>query len=1312
MARTAAAETWSRGRAWARTAGFCLKTCLKICLGQFGQLPSVLVLFGLALSTPCQAQDQTAPVKGTATFSSSGGYARLVLKLAEDVESEVATAGSIIVIRFKRPVDIPVDKLSDAVPDYVGSARRDPDGSAIRLSLARRVTVNTMTAGERIFVDFLPDSWTGPPPSLPQEVIRELSERARAAERLLRVQRAAEAAKKKPPVRVRALVQPTFVRFVFEVPDGVGVSSVLNEQKLTLFFNSVLTFDLADAKVAAPPNVASINQRADADTSAIEITLIGDVDVHSFREEKNYIIDVAFQQAEKPAVPDAHASNDEHAPPPAKKMAAAPTTAAAIMQAARDRPKETLPQTLPPQIASVTSEGFAEQAKIEIKPETKSEAKPESAPSVAEKAAPAEKMLPVAEKPQPAAEKTAAAEEKHSPAPEPAAPAHEVAKAEHPVEAKPAAAAEAPKPAKEAVAKETPSVETPHKMEPAASPPPAEGKPAAKTVSTDKAASVEAQRDSDGLRVTFSFATPTPAALFRRADTVWMVFDTSAPVDIDPIRAKGGAIIGDVSRLPLENGQAIRIRLNRPQMPSFESDDRSRGTSWTLTFADRVQKPPLPLTVVRNITDPALANVSVPLANPGRLHRLVDPDAGDALLVVTAPPPTRGFIKRQDFVELSLLESIHGLVALPNSDDIKAEVGADKVVFGRTGGLTLSSADVAAERATAAVRPLFDSDEWRKNQSENFLNRLDALIGAASIAAPELSSQARLDLANFYMARGMYEEAHAVSNLILSETKRGNEEAAVVMVHAVSSILMGRPAQGMKDLINPVIGNGYDSQLWKGLAFARQAKWADAREKFKNAEFSVATLPLDLQRIVTMDSMKASLEVKDYAGAARRKSELDVIGTPKEIKPAVAVLRGRLAEALGQEKDALDAYRFAGASADRPAAAEAKLLEVLLRQKRNEIGQADVARELELLSVLWRGDAIELKTLAVLAKIYTDSGRFADAFAATRAATRLQPNSPESRQAQDSASALFAQLFLGPKGDEMPPVEALGMFYEYRELTPIGRRGDEMIRRLSDRLVGVDLLDQAAELLQYQVDKRLEGAARAQVAAKLAMVYLTNRKPDRAIAALRMTRIADLSGELRQQRLLLEARAQSDVGRHDLALDIISNLTGREAIRLRSDIYWASRQWREASEQIELYYGDRWRDFKPLNGSEKADVIRAAVGYALAEDAIGLSRFREKYVPLMSGEADRLAFDSASRPVAASSAEFAQIAKMAASVDTLDGFIREMKTRFPDATARPTLADPNATGALPDMVKSGIKPDPVPASSLPAIVGTTRAAAR
>jgi hypothetical protein len=356
-------------------------------------------------------------------------------------------------------------------------------------------------------------------------------------------------------------------------------------------------------------------------------------------------------------------------------------------------------------------------------------------------------------------------------------------------------------------------------------------------------------------------------------------------------------------------------------------------------------------------------------------------------------------------------------------------------------------------------------------------------------------------------------------------------------------------------------------------------------------------------------------------------------------------------------------------------------------------------RELETLSVTWRGDAIELRTLLMLARIYADTGRYAESLAASRVATRLQPNAETVRQGQDAAAALFAQLFLGPKGDDLPPVDALATFYEYRELTPIGRRGDEMIRRLADRLVAVDLLEQASELLQYQVDKRLEGAARAQVAARLAMVYLINRKPDRAIGALRSTRVADLAGELRQQRLLLESRAQSDVGRHNLALDIISNISGREAIRLRSDIYWASRRWREASEQIELYYAERWRDFKPLDPAEKSDVIRAVVGYALAEDAIGLARFREKYAPLMSGGADRVVFDTASKPASASSAEFAEIARIAASVDTLDGFIREMKTRFPDATAH---APPPAHMQ---------KPDPFPTGSLPAIVGLKRVGA-
>src|SRR5258708_19350099 len=104
-----------------------------------------------------------------------------------------------------------------------------------------------------------------------------------------------------------------------------------------------------------------------------------------------------------------------------------------------------------------------------------------------------------------------------------------------------------------------------------------------------------------------------------------------------------------------------------------------------------METPTQPLTAIRNVADPAHANVTVALSRAGLVHRLVDPDAGDTIMVVTAPPPIRGFIKQQDFVEMSLLESIHGVAIHPNSDDVTAAIAPDKIILARPGALPLSS---------------------------------------------------------------------------------------------------------------------------------------------------------------------------------------------------------------------------------------------------------------------------------------------------------------------------------------------------------------------------------------------------------------------------------------------------------------------------------------------------------------------------------------------------------------------------------------------------------------------------------------------
>src|SRR5262245_51337308 len=189
------------------------------------------------------------------------------------------------------------------------------------------------------------------------------------------------------------------------------------------------------------------------------------------------------------------------------------------------------------------------------------------------------------------------------------------------------------------------------------------------------------------------------------------------------------------------------------------------------------------------------------------------------------------------------------------------------------------------------------------------------------------------------------------------------------------------------------------------------------------------------------------------------------------------------------------------------------------------MSRKDVISDLETLTTVWRGDETETEGLKLLAHLYTEDRRYRDAFHVMRTALLAHPNSDLTRKIQEEAAGTFDSLFMSTESEMMPAIQALGLFYDYKELTPVGRRGDEMIRRLSDRLVQVDLLDQAADLLQHQVDHRLMGAARAQVATRLATIYLMNRKPDRALSTLQRSRSSDLAIDLRDQRLLLEARA-------------------------------------------------------------------------------------------------------------------------------------------------------------------------------------------
>ena len=1208
-----------------------------------GTIRKAFALGLLALVFVAPATSRADPLRAAVTVDVSAGYARLVFALSEDIDASAHAAGNVLIINFAKPVLLSVESLSMQAPNYIGAARRDPDGRAIRLALARKVTVNSMAAGAKFFVDLLPETWSVAPPGLPQEVVEELARRAREAERLARLAQQSEQQKKLVPVRVHVATQPTFTRYVFDIPDQTAVSADRASERLTLTFDAPLTFDLTDVAAALPAAVAAINSEVEQDSALVRFSFLAKVDVRTFQDGKGYVVDVVNADA-------AAAARDKAA-----------GNGLPILAAEGGLSAKLLPEAVAPSAAAAPAAdlpGVAAPATVAVQ-----------TPAVPQAAA---APIPL-ETPKPAEVKTA------SPAPaavvRSAAPAPATASARN---------AEAPAPAAKV---EMPASAAPHPPAPS----PRDGK-------ADDTVAVELSRQGANLKLSFPFLTPTAAAVFHRADSLWIVLDSKSAIDLAALNGEASRTVRGAEFTRDGDTGIVRIRLDHPHLSSVATD----GPGWTVTIGDTMADPTRALDIARNMIGPNRASVAVSFEEPHQLHRIHDSGVGDDLFVVTGFAPARGFVNEQDFVEFRALASTQGVVVEPLADDVNVEIAPDKVVISRPGGLTLSSSLQSVLHGSALRPVMFDSQVWGFDRQSTFSERQSQLITAAAGAPAGKRLPQRLDLARFYIARDMYPEAKGVLDVVLAGDRPGVEDVSANVLRAVAEVMMNRPDDALKDLANPAIGDQHDAPLWRALAYAGQGKWAQARDSFKSVEAAIATLPIELQRVALKDEMRAAIEVGDFGGAGDELNDIETIGFPRELQPALSVLVGRLSEGLGRSEEALSAYRTAADSWDRPASAQGRLREAALRYTLGDLKREDVISELETLTTIWRGDDTEIGALEILAELYTEDRRYRDSFYVMRSAVAAHPDSDMTHRIQEEAAATFDTLFLAGKGDTLSAIDALALFYDFRELTPIGRRGDEMIRRLADRLVSVDLLDQAAELLQYQVDHRLQGAARAQVATRLAVIYLMNHKGDRALATLRTSRTSDLAIELRNQRLLLEARALSDLGRYDVALEVIANIEGRETVRLRSDILWAARRWSQSAEQSELYYGERWKEWQPLNEVERADILRAAIGYALGEDALSLSRFREKYAAKMAQTPDARSFEVVSAPLGTSGGEFRDIARAAASIDTLEGFLRDMQARYPDAGVVSPAASPPAKAPASGAPLSSAAPATRPAAMPPA----------
>ncbi|NKB56799.1 MAG: hypothetical protein GKS00_10730 [Alphaproteobacteria bacterium] len=592
--------------------------------------------------------------------------------------------------------------------------------------------------------------------------------------------------------------------------------------------------------------------------------------------------------------------------------------------------------------------------------------------------------------------------------------------------------------------------------------------------------------------------------------------------------------------------------------------------------------------------------------------------------MATVQASGQGVAGQRAYPEFQILASTQGIAVVGLSDDVELEKVEGGLILSLPGGLHISgiSPDTTVSSGAPAgrARRIFKLSEWRKSNEKNYYEARQKLQDAAARQPSEQRDLSRLKLGQFYFARGLGPEAKGVLQVVEGADPRTATKPEFKALTGAVAALNGDYNAAARNLNDPRLDKYEEIQLWRGVAAAKAERWKDAQQLFKLGDTVLHAYPEPLKGKLGLLRVETALKARDSGSAARWLTTLDkqTDGMTRGELATLRYLQGRLAFVEQDIDRATELWSALQDSGDTWNAARAELSLVNLGLLQSSMSEDEAIQRLENLRYQWRGDEFELQVLRRLGGLYLDRDDYRGGLGTYRVIATYFPEHPDTERIAQTMTDSFKKLYLGGVADKLPPLTALALYDEFRELTPAGPEGNLMIQKLSERLVDVDLLNRAADLLEHQVKFRLQGEDRAKVGAKLALIRLLDRDPEKAVQALRMTAFPRLPEQLDDDRRRIQARAAFEIGRVSKAIELLAGDVSRNADLLRADIQWRTENWSEAAKVLQRLSGDPPPEGTTFDRSEAQVVLNWAVALRLDRDESGLEVVRALYGPAMA----------------------------------------------------------------------------------------------
>ncbi len=674
----------------------------------------------------------------------------------------------------------------------------------------------------------------------------------------------------------------------------------------------------------------------------------------------------------------------------------------------------------------------------------------------------------------------------------------------------------------------------------------------------------------------FIWNTPVNMAAFERNGKIWIVFDHQNRIDIETLKADAKHMASEIYTLPHPGGTIVVIK---PTI-GVKYALRKEGLLWIVDLY--TGRPPQfstqNLTIFTQYDSLKNSYLFIPTNRSGNIISMIDPEIGDIISIATTADLGLGFKLPYRYPDFDILSASQGLAFVVNAPDIvlnRGNSGITLKAIGRSLNITSDLDTLKRNQRIITSKETSHINAFDLQIPQDYLNKnlYDVIedFKKQIIAAPiDQKNNLRLKLAQYYIYNGLGTNALYILNqmrkLELPESKTDRFYA----LSGIANFLARRYKQAIQDFSEGAIPNSPEGVFWRTIAQSA-SEYKEENNAIIFAHISLMRdYPQSIKDQVAIIAARNAIATGDDLSS---QNFIDILSSVpdrmRNLAPQIIYLTAQKLEMQGYVRNAIKEYQKLINSDSAMFSAYARLHHTILSEMVSFIDIKSAINELERLRFAWGEKDFKIRVLSKLSSFYLKNNDYYNSLRVLNEEGFLA----EGKQKEIVANKMikiFEDIFIGNHADSvLSPIKSLALYQDFKWLASLSPKQNLIIQKLADRLVAVDLLPRAQELLLTLLQKNdLTPDNKARIGARLAVIFLFENKPQSAIDMIEITDAPNLAPETINPRRIIAARALSALNRPEEALELLEDDFSPNALRHKFEIYWNAGDWDKASNTI------------------------------------------------------------------------------------------------------------------------------------------------